>query len=296
MKILVSIPAYNEEANLGRVIADIRRVLKDAPYSYKILVVDDGSTDRTAEVARQNGAMVVRHPRNLGLAAAFRTEMKECVKLNPDVIVHTDADGQYLARDIPRLVAAVADGYDLVLGSRFMGKIESMPWIKRIGNRAFSYVIGSITNFHITDAQTGFRAFTPEVASINIQRSHTYTQEQVIHALKGNFRIKEVPIYFAKRGANTKSRLIKNPFEYATKAWINILRVYRDYEPLKFFGVMGFVMFAIGFLMGLRFAYYHLFTEIRLGLGQMIFILLLLITSLQIIFFGFLADMFRKWR
>ena len=152
MNIVITIPAYNEEKSIGKVIDDIKKTMSSKRY--KILVVNDGSIDNTANIAKEHGAHVYSHQKNQGLAQSFKTEMIESLKLNPDVIIHTDADGQYLASDIPKLLNEIENGYDLVLGSRFKGKIESMPLIKRIGNKLFSKTISHITNLKISDAQT----------------------------------------------------------------------------------------------------------------------------------------------
>ncbi|MBS3155725.1 glycosyltransferase family 2 protein [Candidatus Woesearchaeota archaeon] len=288
-KIVVTIPAYNEEKSIGYVVRDIKEVLSGKKYSYTILVVDDGSKDKTKEIAEKNGAIVVSHNRNLGLAQAFRTEMKECLKLNADIIVHTDADGQYLAEDIPRLIEQVKGGYDLVLGNRFIGGIESMPVLKQLGNLAFSNTISKIVRYRVGDCQTGFRAFTSEVAKIEIGSDHTYTQEQIIRAVNLGFKIKEIPTYFRKR--NGESRLMKNPFEYAFKAWINILRIYRDYRPLKFFGSIGLFFFLLGVFIGIILVLNFIFTG-RVGhLPLTILSIMLVIIGVQIGLFGFLADM-----
>ncbi|MBL7147250.1 MAG: glycosyltransferase family 2 protein [Nanoarchaeota archaeon] len=292
-KITVTIPAYNEARTLGPILKGIHKVMSEAGYNYNILVVDDGSRDMTAEIAKEEGAMVVSHPYNYGLAETFRTEIKKCLELKSDIIVHIDADGQYLPRYIPQLIQEIENGYDMVLGSRFLGKIESMPLIKRLGNIAFSKVISQIVRHKITDCQTGFRAFTKEIAEkLNITSNHTYTQEQIIHAVKQKFKIKEIPVYFAKRRG--KSRLMSNPFGYALRAWVNILRVYRDYEPFKFFGGFGLILITLGCMLGLWFIYLHFTIGIKGHLGLIMLMLLLLLTGIQILFFGFLADINRK--
>ncbi len=288
--IVISIPSYNEEKSIGLVINAIKQVMSKSKYKYKILVVDDGSRDKTAGVAKKYGAVVYSHPYNYGLAEAFRTEMKKALELKADVIVHTDADGQYLAQEIPILIKEMENGYDLVLGSRFRGRIEYMPLIKRIGNKAFSRVISKITRLKITDAQTGFRAFTKEVAKLNIISNHTYTQEQIIKAVHNKFKIKEIPVTFIKRKTG-QSRLLRNPFEYAIKAWINLFRIYRDYRPLMFFGSFGLFFLSIGFLIGLYLLILFILTE-RVGhLPLTMASVLLILLGVQIIFFGFLADM-----
>ena len=294
MKIIVTIPAYNEERTIGAVVSKINEAMKGSRHDFKILVVDDGSKDDTKETAKKAGAFVYSHPKNYGLAEAFITEVEKSLKLGADVIVHIDADTQYNPEEIPKLVKEIENGYDLVLGSRFKGTIESMPFIKRMGNIAFSKVISNITGTEISDAQTGFRAFTKEVAeNIKITSRHTYTQEQIIKAVRQKYRLKEVPIHFAKR--LDKSRLISNPFGYATRAWINIIRVYRDYEPLKFFGLIGTFIFSMGFILGLYLAYVQIFGEgINRHLGLMMLDILILSIGLQIIIFGFIADMLKK--
>src|SRR3989338_8527792 len=244
MKVIVTIPAYNEEKTIESLIREIKKVM--SAYRYSILVVDDGSSDETAKVAKKAGAIVYSHPKNYGLAETFRTEIEKSLKLNADVIVHIDSDLQYKPEEIPRLIKEIKNGYDLVLGSRFMGKIEYMPSIHKLGNRAFSKVISQITGIKISDAQTGFRAFTKEIAEkITIKSDHTYTQEQIIRAVKNKLKIKD------------KSRLISNPFSYALRAWTNIIRIYRDYEPLKFFGILGSFIMSVGVVIGFYMIYLH---------------------------------------
>jgi len=293
MKIVVTMPAYNEEKTISIVINKIHEVMKSNSYDYEILVVDDGSRDRTKEIAKQAGAVVHSHPKNYGLAETFKTEVKKSLEMGADIIVHIDADNQYQPIEIQKLVNEVNNGYDLVLGSRFKGTIESMSIIKRLGNKAFSKVISNISGLKISDAQTGMRAFNRKVAEkIRITSNHTYTQEQIIRAAKEKFRVKEIPIYFAKR--KDKSRLIGNPFSYATRAFINLIRTYRDYEPLKFFGVLGTAIFGLGFLIGLYLIYLHFTSGIVGHLGLMMLDILILSIGLQIIIFGFIADMLKK--
>ena len=293
MKIVVTIPAFNEEKSIREAVTGIKKVMNSGRYTYKILVVDDGSKDRTAQAARKSGAVVYSHPKNYGLAETFRTEIEKALMLKADVIVHIDADMQYKPEEIPNLLKEIKKGYDLVLGSRFKGKIEEMPLIKRIGNIAFSKAISQITGMRISDAQTGFRAFTRKIAeSVPITSGHTYTQEQIIRAVKQKFRIKEVPIYFAKRDG--KSRLITSTFGYAARAWINIIRIYRDYEPLKFFGLIGGTASLAGVITGIYITYLYLTTGIVGHLPLVMLDVLVLSFGLQIIIFGFIADMLRK--
>ncbi len=296
MRVVISIPAYNEEKTIGKVIEDIKKIMDHTKYEYKILVIDDGSKDNTSKIAKEKGAIVYSHPVNAGLAQTFKTEIEKCLDLKADIIVHTDADGQYLAKEIPKLIEKVEEGYDLVLGSRFKRKIEHMPWIKKIGNKAFSKVISNIVRTKITDAQTGFRAFTKTIAQkIKITSTFSYTQEQIIRAFQAKFKVTEIPVYFAKRGAKTKSRLMKGPFDYALKAGINLLRIYRDYKPLKFFGMFGLLFMFIGFLIAIILLSRFFILGFPGGfwdkyVPSLILVAIFIMGGLQLIFFGLLAD------
>jgi glycosyltransferase involved in cell wall biosynthesis len=292
MKVIITIPAYNEEKTLPRVLEEIKEVMQHTDYKYELLVLNDGSKDKTIEVAKQHGAIVVSNKRNRGLAETFRHEMKICLERKADIIIHTDADGQYHSKHIPELIKKVEEGNDLVLGSRFKGKIESMPILKKLGNLAFSKVLSSLTKVKITDSTTGFRGFTAEIAKeINYINTFTYTQEQIIKAAKQGFKIIEIPI-IARR--TRESRLFKSPLQYAIKAWINIFRIYRDYDPLKFFGKIGLFFLFSGLMIGS----WLLYRFITLGyVGRVpstILTMLLIMVGIQIILFGFFADMIKK--
>ena len=290
-KVIIAIPAWNEEKTLQPVLEEIQGIMNETDYNYEILITDDGSTDKTIEVAKKNGALVFAK-KHTGLAGQFRAEMKECLRLKADIIVHTDADGQYHSKHIPELIAKVEEGYDLVLGTRFKRSMKHMPFLKRLGNIAFAKVISSLVKTKLTDTTTGYRAFTSEVArDINYINTFTYTQEQIIKGAKQGFRITEIPIQCRR---TRESRLFKNPFEYAMKAWINIFRIYRDYEPLMFFGRIGFLGLILGFVIGLYFVYLHFTTGIKGHIGLLFLMVILLVFGLQTILFGFLADMMRK--
>ncbi|MBI2647153.1 glycosyltransferase family 2 protein, partial [Candidatus Woesearchaeota archaeon] len=150
MQILVTIPAYNEERTIGTLIEKIHKTMRNNRYNYNILIVDDGSSDKTASIAKKANAIVYSHPKNYGLAETFRTEINKSLELGADVIVHIDADMQYQPEEIPKLIKEIKNGYDLVLGSRFIGKIEYMPLIHRVGNIAFSRVVSQIAETKIS--------------------------------------------------------------------------------------------------------------------------------------------------
>ena len=291
MLVIITIPAYNEEHTIAAVITEIHVVMDKTKYRYKILVLNDGSTDKTVEIAEKCGAKVYSHERNKGLAETFKSEMKYCLQEKADIIVHTDADGQYPAEYIPKLLEEIEKGYDLIIGSRFSGQIEAMPLTKRMGNMAFARVFSQLTKTKITDSTTGFRAFTKELAqNIEYNTDFTYTHEQLIRASRLKFKIKEIPIYARK---TRESRLMKGAFDYAIKAWINIFRIYRDYNPLAFFGKIGITLLALGSLIGLWVLYNFLSQGVVGGLPRVILSAILILAGIQIILFGLLADMKR---
>ncbi len=292
MRVVISIPAYNEEKTIGRVIEDIKKIMDHTKYEYKILVIDDGSKDNTSKIAKEKGAIVVSNKRNLGLAETFKREMQECLKLKADIIIHTDADGQYPSKYIPQMIKKIEEGYDLVLGARFGKGAYEGSFMKKLGNVAFARVFSKLLKTKITDTTTGFRVFTPEVANLPLINSFTYTQEQLIRAGKAKMKIGEIPI---KTNKTRHSKLFKNSLDYALKAWINIFRIYRDFEPLKFFGKIGLIIFSFGFLMGLWLLYLFITTlTIKGHVAMAVLSMLLMTMGVQIILFGFLADMVRK--
>jgi glycosyltransferase involved in cell wall biosynthesis len=287
--IVISIPAYNEEKTLPKVILGIHRAMQGRKY--QILVVDDGSRDKTKEVGESCGAIVYSNTRNLGLARTFEVEMELCRQLKADIIVHTDADGQYPSRYIPNMIDAVEKGADLVLGSRFLDSSPPLPFLKRLGNMAFAKVFSHITKLSLTDTTTGFRAFRQEISELPLISNFTYTQEQLLRAAKAGYKIVEIPI---KARKTRDSRLFGNPLEYAAKAWLTIFRIYRDYDPLKFFGMIGSLLISFGSIIGTYFVWLHLTVGIKGHLGLMMLMFLLLMVGLQVVLFGFLADMIRK--
>jgi hypothetical protein len=245
------------------------------------------------EVAKEAGAIVVSNKRNLGLAETFKREMDECMRLKADIIVHTDADGQYPSFYIPEMIKKVEQGYDLVLGSRFVKGSYRGSLMKKLGNKAFAKVFSGLLRSRITDTTTGFRAFTIEVAKLPLINSFTYTQEQLIRAGKAGMAVAEIPI---KTRRTRKSRLFKNSFDYAIKAWINIFRIYRDFEPLKFFGRIGMFFILAGFILGVFILHRILTIGNSGGIPRVILSMLLILAGVQIGLFGFLADMYRRDR
>ena len=221
-KIIITIPAYNEEKNIGGVIFEIKEIMDKTNYTYQIMVLDDGSVDRTKEITKKNGVLFFSNKGNLGLAHTFKKEMEICIGLGADIIVHIDADGQYPPIYIPMMIESVLDGADLVLGSRFGNGIYSGTIWRKLGNLFFAKVFCLLLRKNIHDTTTGFRAFTKEIAQLPIKSKFTYTQEQLIKVIRGKKTIKEIPI---QTRITRKSKLFNNILEYFYRAVINILRI-----------------------------------------------------------------------
>jgi len=289
-KILVTIPAFNEENTIKETIDEINAIMENRNYDYLILVVDDGSSDKTAAIAKSlPHTNVVSHPINKGLAETFRTMMKVAKSIdNIDIIINTDADGQYPAKHIPAMVDKFNEGYDLVLGSRFNGGKYSGSIGKRLGNIMFSKTFSAMLKVKLTDTTTGFRAFNKKVASLPLINKFTYTQEQLIRSAKAGLKIGEVDI---ETRETRPSRLFSNPFNYAIRAWTNILRIYRDFAPIKFFGIIGLTLMGLGGFVGLFVVANLLFHGNVGGIPRVILSALCLLGGLQVTLFGFLADM-----
>lgn len=292
MRLVVTIPAYNEEKTLGKVIREIPRKI-DQIDDVKVVVIDDGSIDNTRKVAFEAGAdKVISFKQNRGLAQAFKMGVNVALQMNSDVIVNIDADGQYDGKEITALLNPILNNQaDIVLGSRFKGWIEFMPLQKRIGNSLATKATNLLTGLKISDTQTGFRAFSKEAAlRLNIESDYTYVQETIIQAVDKGLKIVEVPVHFRRREG--KSRLITNIFSYARRAGINILRTYRDYEPLRTFLIIGGIISLLGFVFGLRVLIQYLTTGmVGPYLPSAILTAVLLIVGFQVIIFGIIADM-----
>jgi len=292
MKLVVSIPAYNEEETIGLVIKEIPRSIEGID-SIEVLIIDDGSTDKTAEVAKSAGAdKVVSLKNNQGLSLAFRKGLETALKLGADIIVNIDADRQYNGKEIPRLIKPILDGKaDIVLGSRFKGWIEYMPFHKKVGNKIATWVTKFISGYPVSDSQTGFRAFTKEaVLRLNVLSNYTYVQETIIQAVNKNLTIVEVPVQFRKREG--KSRLIENIFIYAKKAGITILRTYLNYKPLRVFLYLGGFVFLCGVATGSFVLIHYLQTGyVAPHYPTTVLTAVLIIIGFQIIVLGLLADL-----
>jgi len=299
MKLIILIPARNEEKTIGQVIRSIPRVkeFKDQ----QVLVVNDGSVDKTAEVAEKEGAIVVHHNENKGLGAGFQTLIAKALELGADMAVMIDADGQFPAKEIPKLIKPILEGRaDMVTACRFMRKSDipkNISPIKLWGNRQVARILSLLLGKKYKDVACGFRAYSKEaLLNLNIFGRFTYTQEVFIDLSMKGLSILEIPIkvkYFKSR----KSRVFKGAFDYATKSLLIIMRTVRDYKPLKFFGAIGVVLFLFGLIADI-FLLIHYINNKQFTPYISVGFLGAFLNILGLIFFivGFVADMLGKIR
>ena len=242
MKLIVQIPCLNEEATLPATIADLPRAL-DGFDSVELLVIDDGSTDRTVAVARECGVEhIVRLTNNKGLAAGFQAGLDACLKLGADVVVNTDADNQYRGADIPKLLAPILAGEaDMVVGDRQVGQIEHFSGQKKALQRLGSWVVRRLSGTEVTDATSGFRAYNREAAlQLLVVDNFTYTLESLIQAGKMLVAVDQVEI--GTNPQTRESRLFASTGGYVRRNALSILRIYARYEPLRVFATAGLVV------------------------------------------------------
>ena len=292
------IPAYNEEMTIGSVIKAIPRDIAD---DVKVVVIDDGSTDNTVNVAKESGAdKIVSHGINKGLGIAFQTGIETALKMNADTIVNIDADGQFNPNDIPKLIKPIIEGNgDMVTCSRFLDKkLEpDMPWIKKFGNALFTKLVSRLTKQKFMDTQCGFRAYSREAAlRMTLFGEHTYTQEVFLDLIAKGLKVVEIPCK-VKGQRKGKSKVVNNVFSYGFKSLAIIIRTIRDYSPLEFFGIFGISLLSIGFVTGsvilIRWVFIRAIDPYRTVAGISF---LLFITGLLLFFIALIADMLGRER
>ena len=290
MKLIVQVPCLNEEASLPETLRAIPRSIPGIDR-VEVLIVDDGSTDRTGEVARAHGAdHVVRFTRHKGLAAAFMAGLDASLRLGADIIVNTDADNQYPGHEIPRLIAPILAGEaDMVVGDRGVAEVQHFSPTKRLLQRLGSWVVRKVSGTRVTDATSGFRAFTRDAAlRINIVSEFTYTLESIIQAGKKKLAVAHLPI---EAKETRPSRLFGSTWEYLKRSGATIVRIYAMYEPFRVFVVLGSVLLLGGTVLGLRYAYFWWLGEIRGHLQSAILSVLLLILGFLTLQWGLMADL-----
>ena len=297
-KVVVMIPAYNEEETIGDVIRNIPR---NCAREVNVLVVNDGSRDRTIEISKEAGAdRIFSHRTNLGLGTTFKDGIHEALNMGADIIVNIDADGQFNPQDIPRLLQPIIDHKaDVVTCSRFKDPrlVPTMPLIKIIGNKFFAGLLNTFLHRRFTDTQCGFRAYSKEAAlHLTLFGRFTYTQEVFIDLVKKKFKIVEVPCKVIGE-RNGKSRVVTNVLAYGLKVSLILIRSTRDYEPLKFFGLPGGIMVGLGVLSNvILFFRWLMISKVDPYLIVIYVNVFLIIVGTMLIVLGLLADMLDRNR
>ncbi len=291
MKLIIQIPCYNEAETLAAALRELPRSMEGFD-KVEWLVINDGSTDNTVEVAKANGVdHVVSFSRNQGLARGFLAGLDACIKRGADVIVNTDADNQYRAADIPLLVRPILDNRaDIVVGARPIGEIKHFSVIKKLLQKLGSWIVRSASRTDIPDAPSGFRAMSREAAlRLNVFNEYTYTLETIIQAGQKNMSIISVPVRV--NDDLRPSRLLRSVPQYIRKSILTIIRIFVVYKPFRFFMTIGLALFASGFVIGLRFLFYF-FREGGEGHVQsLILASILLGIGFQTVLVAFLADL-----
>jgi glycosyltransferase involved in cell wall biosynthesis len=258
MKLIIQIPCFNEEEQLPATLADLPRALVGVD-EVEWLIVDDGSTDATIAVAKAHGVdHIVRLTNNKGLAAGFQAGLDACLKLGADVIVNTDADNQYSAADIPKLVAPILAGHaDMVVGDRQVMTIEHFSPIKKSLQRLGSWVVRQASETDVPDTTSGFRAYNREAAlQMAVVSRFTYTLETIIQAGKLTVAIDHVPI--ATNPKTRESRLFPSMWSYVRRNGLSIFRIYSQYEPLRIFWGLAGIIALIAVVVWARYAYFYI--------------------------------------
>lgn len=290
MKLLIQIPCYNEEETLPQTIADLPQKIEGID-EIEYLIINDGSTDKTVEVAMKCGVHhIVNQKRNKGLAYGFMSGIDACLRVGADIIVNTDADNQYCGEDIEKLVKPIIEGKsDIVIGERPIDETKHFSWKKKKFQHLGSWVVRMASDTKIPDAPSGFRAYSREAAlRINVVNKYTYTLETIIQAGSNRMAITSVPI--RTNPETRESRLFKSMWGYIKRSATVIIRSFMMYKPLKFFGILGSCIFLIGVIVGMRFLYYY-FTGAGGGhIQSLILSAILILTGFQTVVIGLQAD------
>lgn len=291
MKLIIQIPCFNEAEALPVTLAALPRNVPGCD-AVEWLVVDDGSSDDTALIARQHGAdHVVRHVVNRGLAAAFMTGLDSAVSLGADLVVNTDADNQYDARDIATIIAPIVEGHaELVIGARPIETTQHFSWIKRRLQTLGSRVVRIASGTRVADAPSGFRAMTRDVAlRLNVFNSYTYTLETIIQAGRSNMRVQSVPV---RTNPDLRpSRLVRSNLGYVTRSLATIVRIFATYRPMLFFWLLGAPFALAGLGVGARFLVYLLIGQGNGHVQSVVLAAACIIVAFLLFVLGFLADL-----
>ncbi|MCP4374519.1 MAG: glycosyltransferase family 2 protein [Deltaproteobacteria bacterium] len=293
MKLVIIIPCLNEERTLPLVLETIPTHIEGIA-EIEIVVVDDGSTDKTSEVASQMGVnYIVSFTHNRGLATAFAAGLETALMVGADIIVNTDADNQYPQQDIPKLIAPILQNRaDIVIANRQVNKIPHFSIVKKLLQQFGSWTVRRLSGVNVPDAPSGFRAYSREAAmSLNIITGFSYVLETIIQATEKGLSITSVPIVTNPK--TRESRLFSNIYEHILRSSGALLRVYAMYKPLKVFSYVGMVCLGLAFILIARYGYFFFFVPGgRAGHVQsLIAAVILSVIGFQVFTLGLVADL-----
>lgn len=291
MKLIIQIPCYNEEETLVMALNDLPKHI-DGIDTIEYLIINDGSKDRTVQVAKEWGInYIVSFKQNKGLAKGFIAGLDACLKNGADIIVNTDADNQYCGTDIKQLVKPILDGKaDIVIGERPIDSIEHFSPIKKKLQHFGSWVVRKASNTDIPDAPSGFRAYSREAAiRLNVVNEYTYTLETIVQAGRDKIAMTSVPI---KTNVELRpSRLFNSIFGYVKRSMLTIIRAFMMYKPLRFFTIIGIVPIIVGGGLGIRFLVFLMMGQGNGHIQSLILSSTLILAGIQTIIVGLQADM-----
>lgn len=290
MKLIIQIPCYNEAETLEIALNDLPKHI-DGIDEIEYLIINDGSRDDTVEVAKRWGVhYVVDFKRNKGLAKGFMAGLDACLRNGADIIVNTDADNQYCGEDIEKIVRPILEGKtDIVIGARPIDETEHFSPLKKKLQHFGSWVVRKASNSDIPDAPSGFRAYSREAAlRLNVTNEYTYTLETIVQAGREKIAMTSVPI--RTNPELRPSRLFSSMFGYVKKSMLTIVRAFMMYKPLKFFSILGCVIFVIGALLGVRFLVYFAMGSGDGHIQSLILASTLLLIGFQTFVIGLLGD------
>lgn len=291
MKLVIQIPCLNEEESLPITLSALPKHI-DGIDEIKVLIVNDGSTDRTIDVAKKHGISdFVNFTHNKGLAKAFSAGLNKALEMGADIIVNTDADNQYNASDIEKLVRPIIDGNaDIVIGSRPVNKISHFSIIKKLLQNFGSFVMRCVSSTSVKDAPSGFRAFSRNAAiQMNIFDNYTYTLETIIQAKAKGLVIENVEIDVNPE--LRRSRLFSNMFVYIRRSIFTMLRMFIVYRPFRFFITVGILFLLAGLIPGVRFVWYFLTGDGQGHIQSLILAAILLLTGVQVSLIAVLSEL-----